>query len=392
MSLIKFFENMIKFFLTVFMINFLWLTVVGQDLEQKVSLKFENTPLSEVLDYLSNVYSINFFYGNGQIPLKQKVTIEAMEKPLSDVLNELCESLQIQHKVIEGYVVLRRNDDKRPLPSTIPNATNSINENDKAEIVDKKDDETTAVNIQRNALKSIPKKNLGYKLMRQSEIRISKPVYSDKNQSSKPLVIGKKVNLRFGPILSHDHYQFNFKEPENGDQSFTTEFNYSLGLSFYLDMSDVALQFSSQYTTKNFSYQYNFRFFDPNDPVSIPKETLVDLDYINIPILFHYHFIQKRQFKLSGTVGGLASFLIGKSEETSYENNKNREETNFFADNTNGTLFSGFLGIRPAYKIAPGTELILMPYYQHYFNKVNSDAMEKNTRQWGVAAELLFKI
>ena len=99
-----------KIVTTCIMIHFLILTTLAQNLDQKVSLNFKNTPLQEILDHISKTYAIQFFFGNDRIPIQQKLSIEVIEKPLNVAMEILLADLNIQYKLIENYVVLRKDN------------------------------------------------------------------------------------------------------------------------------------------------------------------------------------------------------------------------------------------------------------------------------------------
>ncbi len=391
---------MYKAFLTVFIISFLGSFSSAQNLEQKVTVSFENTPLLKVLNHISNTYSIDFFYGNGQIPLKHKISFKATGTVLGVVLKELFAGLQVQYKVIDGYVVLRKDDptvQQKPLTGV-----SNITYSNITAVEKQKADER----MRETYLKPIPPppiidsskteldQYLSYELKELSKIeKKNVMLLSTGSYSSESILNDKSINVYLGPNLSYNHYDFNFISPENGDQSFSTEFNHSLGLTVLLEtQSRFAIQLMPKYATKNFSYQYNFAVFDENDPALIPKETSVDLRYIEFFILCHYHLVEERHFRLSGSFGGSASFAARKSELTFFENNDVQEETEIFSAEITNTLASMILGIRPVYFFSSRTQLCFMPHYQYYFNRVNETIMTRNTRQWAITVELLFRI
>jgi len=386
-----------KTLLTILSIFFSWVTAFTQDLNQTVNLDFDNVPLQEVLDHVSKTYSVDFFYGNSQIPLTQKVSLVVIEKPLNVALKELFKELSVQYKVIEKYVVLKK-DDLTYLPRQITqDAIVSIREKIEAEQVAELIIESYRKPIQMDTLTQVSKKSLdssiGFDSNGQHKIQKINSIISESDHSSENLIIGKKASFSFGPTSSYNRYQFNFKDPENGDQSFTTDFNYSLGLSILLEAkSRFAVQLMPQYATRNFSYQYNFRIFDVNDPTPIPKETQVDLDYVDIPLLFHYPVFQKKDFKLSVTTGGLASFLIRESEQTDFENSENVEATEIFSDGINKSLFGATLGVRATYNTSPSTEVSLMPHYTYFFNAINDAITDGNISQWTINISFHFTL
>ncbi|NJN25304.1 MAG: PorT family protein [Cyclobacteriaceae bacterium] len=298
-----------KAILIQLLIRLVCLTAFAQDLQQKVTIKFEEAQLEEVLDYIGKTYCIDFSYGNVQVPLTQKVNYQVVEQHLDIVLKELFSGLHIEFKVIENHVVLRKVDESEhqfsPTVTTLISST-SIDVNDTLTSSSLRSKHSGG--IQDATFPCFSRKGLMEHLGNQHEASLPfekiKTIPSENGYTSKN--VGGKVSILFGPNFSFNRYQFSFKTPENGDQTYTTDINYSIGLSVLFEsVSPYSFQLIPVYTTRNFSYMYHYRIFDINDPTPIPKETCLDLAYLDIPVLVNLNMVKKKHSNCHAQLGDL---------------------------------------------------------------------------------------
>ncbi|MFO7655716.1 MAG: TonB-dependent receptor [Bacteroidales bacterium] len=72
----------------------------------KISVHADNIPFEKVMIYLSEKYSIQFFYSSSKIPVSKIVTFNADETDTNIVLSELCNQLGITFSIRENQVIL----------------------------------------------------------------------------------------------------------------------------------------------------------------------------------------------------------------------------------------------------------------------------------------------
>ena len=84
----------------------------AQQLSQRVSLDYSNERLGYVLTDISTVYDVRFSYSSDFIPVDQRVSIRIDNQPLSIALDDLFGTTSVQYKTIGGQVVLRRAHNK----------------------------------------------------------------------------------------------------------------------------------------------------------------------------------------------------------------------------------------------------------------------------------------
>ncbi len=77
-------------------------------MQQRISVNFQDNPLSDVLDEISRIGDISFSYSSRHIPVNEKVTLSFEDETLEVILDSLFMSFGIEYDLIEGKVILTR--------------------------------------------------------------------------------------------------------------------------------------------------------------------------------------------------------------------------------------------------------------------------------------------
>jgi len=97
-----------KNIVTVFLLfSFLGLFAQEPPISQGVNVHFFNTPLGEILDFLSEQHDIQFSYSNNRLKLQKKVTFHSEGKTLQATLNQFFEENNIAYANIGNQLVLK---------------------------------------------------------------------------------------------------------------------------------------------------------------------------------------------------------------------------------------------------------------------------------------------
>ena len=109
--------NACRLFFTVHMV-FCGLNLFAQnpDQEQKLTLKYSNFTLENILNDLSGLTGANFSYSSDIIPVKKQISFACTNKSFNFVLQEICKQAGIRFTVTSGYIVLKPATEK-PLPN-----------------------------------------------------------------------------------------------------------------------------------------------------------------------------------------------------------------------------------------------------------------------------------
>ncbi len=95
--------------ITLFTIlNFLIIPVEAQEnkLPDKLSFKADKVAFEEVLQQLTRMYSLQFYYSPNKIPLKKLVTVDAVSVPIKEFLSALCQQVKIGYIIENDKIVL----------------------------------------------------------------------------------------------------------------------------------------------------------------------------------------------------------------------------------------------------------------------------------------------
>ena len=93
--------------------------IIGQNLESRVSINYQNVRLATVLAGIKTKYGVRFSYANNLIPLDKKVTISVQDKALGQALNELFKPIGINYTLLGGQIVLKKGTEKAKKPKPV---------------------------------------------------------------------------------------------------------------------------------------------------------------------------------------------------------------------------------------------------------------------------------
>lgn len=81
----------------------------GQDLtlDQEITVQFSESPLSEVLSFISQWSGYQFSYNSQVIDPSQQITLNLEKVPLSKVLDSLSTIIHIKYKIVKGQIILK---------------------------------------------------------------------------------------------------------------------------------------------------------------------------------------------------------------------------------------------------------------------------------------------
>ena len=103
----------------LFNISFLLLLTAtigqAQQLARKVTLRYSNEKLGNVLTDISTSYDVRFSYSADFIPVDQRVSVHIVDQPLSVALDDLFEYTSVQYASMGGQVVLKKVNGKSEL-------------------------------------------------------------------------------------------------------------------------------------------------------------------------------------------------------------------------------------------------------------------------------------
>lgn len=345
-------------------------------LPPKISVSFKEITLKDLLSHLRATYHINFSY-SAAIPLNKNIGIKAVDLALEPLLEKLCDKWNLTYRIIDNHVVLRRDDSvAKALSEGILHFSvlerRSIN---KAEPAVEAYISQPIEGI-RPILPVFFKIDQALILKDQHEIDNILPVKVEPAYK----VQNRTLNFDIGLVSSYDYYKFNFKERLNVDQEFSPEKSYSIGISGTVWLNPlIAASAGVNLAKKGYFLSYNYRFTNPEEPITLPDITSISLAFLQVPVNLNFRFFKKDKFSLSLSTGLTTSFMISKREKTVFTNAE-KERTTYFIEGNKEFLWGGSCGVQLWYNINDSIHIFLGPDYLHYFSPLNGVIMDSNTR------------
>ncbi|MCB0551025.1 MAG: hypothetical protein KDD19_25870 [Phaeodactylibacter sp.] len=79
----------------------------SQSLDQRVTLRYSNEPLGEVLAGISQDYQVRFSYSPNFIPVERRVTLHVVNEPLSVAMDDITSQVPVAYAAVGGQVLLK---------------------------------------------------------------------------------------------------------------------------------------------------------------------------------------------------------------------------------------------------------------------------------------------
>jgi Outer membrane protein beta-barrel domain len=209
------------------------------------------------------------------------------------------------------------------------------------------------------------------------------------------LVNGQSSKLSVGITGSPDYYNYQFKSIAGFPEEYKTKLNYSLGILMDYNFSEkFSFQTGLIYSTKGYNVNYSWIGSDLNDP-AIPLTSRFNINYLDIPILVSYNFLNKENFSLFTSAGIVTSFLTdekvvskmgdGSESETEFSNITENQKLN-------NILFAADVELGLKYNVTEKLYISVAPYLRAGLIKINDQVLESNPISFGANFGLHFKL
>ncbi|MEM7551994.1 MAG: carboxypeptidase-like regulatory domain-containing protein [Bacteroidota bacterium] len=91
--------------------NFAQIVLSQDEIKQKVSISFNNEPISEIIEFLEKTYDLNFIYSKEMVDLSPGASIKVNNSPVREVLDQLFSGTNIRYVYKKSYYLLYRLDE-----------------------------------------------------------------------------------------------------------------------------------------------------------------------------------------------------------------------------------------------------------------------------------------
>ncbi len=197
---------------------------------------------------------------------------------------------------------------------------------------------------------------------------------------------GQDKKISIGMVGSPDIYNYKFNNTFVFDQKFRTGFNYSAGVRLQYNFTNkVGLKTALQYATKGYILDYKWKANAPNDP-SIPKESRCKLNYLDIPLMIAYNYLNLGKISLFASTGIVTGFLISSSEISIMEDGSKKETKfiqMFHSQKSNAIVLATELDLGIKFNLNEKLFLTFEPYFRYGLNKVDNYIIASNPTSFG---------
>ena len=205
------------------------------------------------------------------------------------------------------------------------------------------------------------------------------------------LVNAQDSKFSIGITGSPDFYNYEFNPIPGFYHTYKTKTNYSIGLSVSYSFTErFSVKSGLLYSTKGYILNYSWMGAEPNDPF-VPVESCLNVNYLDIPVLVSYEFLQLEKLSLFSSTGIVTSFLIDESE-TSTMGDGSEKETDFsrvmFNQSFNNTLVVIDLEVGLNYNFNQRVYVSAAPYLRFGLDKISDEVLESNPLSYGASLGL----
>ena len=100
----------LKMKLAIFPTSLTSLGLSAQNGEEKLTVSFQNLPLSEAIKQIENVSSYTFFYDTSKINADQKVSLQANQTPVRQAMKQMLGKTDINWDIQNSQIILTQKD------------------------------------------------------------------------------------------------------------------------------------------------------------------------------------------------------------------------------------------------------------------------------------------
>jgi hypothetical protein len=373
------------------------------DLSRQVTINVKEVHLSQLFEILETRHGLVIAFGIDNIPATVKISLSATNKTIYEILRMICSQAGLTYQIIDNAIVFKyakyvtRQTIEPPTGSSPASfsAANDSSFNSPADTV-----LTAADSLPRNSMDS----SQAVTHTSRQEVHSNE---DHRNVESVPMKLPevpslfstskKRSKLGFygaGIFISYamDNNHFRFAERDIAYQQYEVDWNYSMSMGGYVIVSSkLYVSLGLGYATKDFVLNYHYKVLDPDDPFPIPDKTKVQIRYLEVPLTIGYGIYNRRKLSLCVAAGFYPSYLIEKSERTTYLNNGN-PTTDYFINDNRSTLYSATLGFIVHYSVSGMCGIFVEPGYLFFPGAVNKRAMEPNASLYRIKTGIQFSL
>ncbi|MBX2914676.1 MAG: outer membrane beta-barrel protein [Cyclobacteriaceae bacterium] len=386
------------------------LTLYAQvDLTKRISIDVNHVRLDKLFEMLESQHGVIISFGIDNLPSDLTISLSAKDKSIYEILQMICTQAGLIYQIIDNAIVFKharptnvsrtgRGPDSSSISFT-PNGDSTIQSqaDSIAKVIVSIPTTAQPMDSSQDSLQSPdqtnyhkPKDSTHQVVNQFKDVELA-PVpslFSTAKKKSRVGLYGAGVFFSYAV----DYNRFQFLDRDIAFQQYEVDWNHSLSTGGYVIVSSkLYVSLGVGYATKDFILNYHYRVLDPDDPFPIPDKTKVEIRYLEVPLTIGYGILNKRKYSLCIAAGFYPSYLIEKSERTTYLNNGN-PSTSYFVNANRSTIYSGTIGFIAHYSIGNSCGIFIEPGYLYFIGAVNKNAMQANSSLYRIKTGIQFSL
>lgn len=383
------------------------LTLYAQvDLTKRISIDVNHVRLDKLFEILESQHGVIISFGIDNLPSNLTISLSAKDKSIYEILQMICAQAGLIYQIIDNAIVFKyarptdvsrtgHASDSSSISFT-PNRDSTIhspvekvaevilNESSTPQPVDSSEYSSPQTKSQETNDTALHVVNQ----FKEVELSPVPSLFSTAKKRSRVGVYGAGVFFSYAV----DYNRFHFIDRDIAFQQYEVDWNHSVSTGGYVIISSMLyVSLGIGYATKDFILNYHYRVLDPDDPFPIPDKTKVEIRYLEVPLTIGYGILNKRKYSLCIAAGFYPSYLVEKSERTTYLNNGD-PSTSYFVNANRSTIYSGTIGFIAHYSIGNSCGIFIEPGYLYFIGAVNKNAMQANSSLYRIKTGIQFSL
>jgi hypothetical protein len=354
----------------------------AQDLDRRVSMRFTEVPLQEMLREVGERYGISFSYGGHLQALDQQVSVTVTDMPMGQFLLLVLEPAGLTYKVLGGNVVLRVQEQKQDTLVSIARPAVIEGRQAQQQLLHKEEILLAVVPPRLERMEAIWMK------LPLPEWGIPQGVSLEKIP---PAVKQKPSAFSLGPVFSLDVARLDLKGSYAVNQQLIPDLGLSLGGAGFWKLSDrLFVEMYLLYSRKGFTVAYLMDAME--EPLGIPERSEIELSYVEVPLGVDFSLIRHKRLRLYGLSGLFGSYLLTKGEKTWLDDGRMFPTTTMHIPALSTFLWGVQGGVNLQYLLKDKLLFFITPVYQYTINSFKKGTQHIRLQEFKVRTGLKFSL
>lgn len=203
---------------------------------------------------------------------------------------------------------------------------------------------------------------------------------------------GQESKFSIGLIGSIESNDYDFKEMDiNSNYEYESFIGYSFGSGMKYGINEkLFIESGLTYYSQGYQVKYNYIFADQGDP-AIPKHSDLTVSYLKVPLKVGYEVFKIGNVKFNPTIGLNTAFQLYSMENTTYEDNSEKE-SDYLSNDLNEIQLSLNLDLGFEFNFSEKIALSITPFISKGLNKLDKNTMDTGQLSYGGLFGIYYKL